>query len=528
MANKLLAEVPVTQDPQQLVLITRDAVFSRWGALADQARANAKGLLALDIDAVWTEQIETFVEFLAAWVEVDPARGGYREARRRVEAAITGRKNLRDFPAWQQQRLGAPPSSLDGARVSVLADPQRRDVHLLRRYRLAVGEQLDAIGVVKRCGGNPDQFVPIVNIAFAEWLSRAREQAPLLLKQLLHACRDVGIAQVVRGDLPCVSPLPFDASVLIPSRWQTVLYELGIAADPQRWGEQAVRPLLNRLDEPYPYVACLVADGDRMGAILDGMASADCHRTISRALAKFPQEARRIVEQEHLGSLVYAGGDDVLAFVPLPRALACAQALKNAFSSIMIDACIGQSAGPTLSIGIGIGHIMDGMGDLLALGRRAERLAKRDEAEGDRGRDRNGLGIVIDKRSGGTLRWRARWDDWNENPVGRLLNDAALLGERLSTKKVHEIGTALRRFPDPGPGLDGSWTLVLLHDVRRTIKRSETGEAAPSPPQLGLELDEATEYAVAHARIDGWVRRMLIAKVFAQAEPKPDRSQRVA
>jgi len=475
---------------------------------------------------VWTEQVETFVEFLAAWVEIDSANGGYAEARRRLEAAIAGRKNLRDFPAWRQQRLGAPPSSLDGARVSVLAEPKDRDPTVVRRYRLAVGEQLDAMGVIKRCGGGPDQFVPIINVAFANWLGQAQLAGPGLLDALAAACKDIGIARVSRRDLPCAKDFPFDASIMSPSRWKPVFDELSITADPQRWGEQFVRPLLRRCGEPYPYVACLVADGDRMGETLDRMVSADAHRKFSAALAKVPGEARRIVEQDHLGSLVYAGGDDVLAFVPVPMALACARALKDLFGSIMYHAFGGDIAAPTLSVGIGVGHVMEGMGELLELGREAERLAKRDDA--DRRRDRNGLGIIVDKRSGGKLGWRARWDDWSGDPVARLLNDAALLGEGVSSKKVHEIGAIVRRFPHPRDDLEKGWALALMRDVQRTMKRSETAGNAPSLAQLGLNLADADPYALAHAKIAGWVRRMLIARVFAAAEAKPRRVERAA
>lgn len=526
VANKLLAEVPPDQDPQALARSVRSAVFARWQALAEQARRRGQGLLASGIDAVWTEQVETFVEFLAAWVEVDSSQGGYRDARRRVEAEIAGRKTLRDFPAVRRQRPGAPPSSLDGARVSVLAEPKHRDQGVVRRYRLGDGEHLDAIGVIKRCGGEPDQFVPIVNVAFASWLSQARQAEPGLLDTLAAACKDIAIARVARRDLPCAKDFPFDASILLPSRWKAVFDELGITTDPQRWGEQVVRPLLRRCGEPYAYVACLVADGDRMGATLDTMVSADSHRAFSKALAKLPSEARRIVERDHLGSLVYAGGDDVLAFVPAPTALACARALKDVFGSIITNACGGGIAAPTLSVGIGVGHVMEGMGELLELGREAERLAKRDDA--DRGRDRNGLGIIVDKRSGGKLGWRARWDDWSGDPVGRLLNDTALLGESVSSKKVHEVGAIVRRFPHPRSGLENGWALALIRDVQRTIKRSETGGSAPSPAELGLDVADTDEYALAHRKIAGWVRRMLIARVFAEAGLKPMRSERAA
>jgi CRISPR-associated protein Cmr2 len=123
--------------------------------------------------------------------------------------------------------------------------------------------------------------------------------------------------------IPCAEAFPFDAGIFLRSRWKSVFEERGLTGDPVSWGRKHVAPLFDELFEPYPYVACLMADGDHMGRAIERLADANSHRAFSRALSDFAAEARRIVEQEHLGSLVYAGGDDVLAFLPLPEALAC-------------------------------------------------------------------------------------------------------------------------------------------------------------------------------------------------------------
>ncbi len=56
-----------------------------------------------------------------------------------------------------------------------------------------------------------------------------------------------------------------------------------------------------------------------MGKTIDNQKTPDAHRTISRALAGFAQEAATTVRQ-HEGELIYSGGDDVLALLPLHRA----------------------------------------------------------------------------------------------------------------------------------------------------------------------------------------------------------------
>jgi CRISPR-associated protein Cmr2 len=273
----------------------------------------------------------------------------------------------------------------------VLRPPKLRDGRLARKYRIADGEQLDAVGLVKRAGGNPEQFVPIVNVALASWLELAKSVAPAYLDALKNACAQVGISRVARTDLPCAEAFPFDASVLLASRWKAVFDEQGLSGDAGRWGRQYVGPLMKTLGEPYPYVACLVADGDRTGRAIDRLASADAHRSFSQTLSGFAGEARGIVEQRHRGVLIYSGGDDVLAFLPLPEALSCADDLRRRFSEVMADACneFPEEKRPTLSVGLGVGHIMESMGDLLALGHEAEREAKHDH---------NALAMLVDKR----------------------------------------------------------------------------------------------------------------------------------
>lgn len=76
--------------------------------------------------------------------------------------------------------------------------------------------------------------------------------------------------------------------------------------------------------KPTPYYALLLADGDGMGKAIDNQTSPKEHRQLSQQLAMFAQSAKAIIETTHKGSLVYAGGDDVLAFVPLHTVLACA------------------------------------------------------------------------------------------------------------------------------------------------------------------------------------------------------------
>jgi CRISPR-associated protein Cmr2 len=264
-----------------------------------------------------------------------------------------------------------------------------------------------------------------------------------------------------------------------------------------------------------------------------GTDAAERHRRFSSHLSEFAARARHIVEQEHLGSIVYSGGDDVLAFLPLPKALACAQSLRDAFAALMEDACPDFKELPTLSVGLGVGHVLESMGDLLNLGREAEKLAKGGHLPADR--RRNALAVIVDKRSGGKRQWRARWNDaqFAKGPARRLMDDADLRGA-VSTRKVYQIAETLRRFPRPGESIDDSavWARMLADEARRSLERMDAGGAslrlddATLKGQLGLDLGRAaapdeTLYDARHRTVADWIDRLLIARVLDEAQPVP-------
>ncbi|GIW08691.1 MAG: type III-B CRISPR-associated protein Cas10/Cmr2 [Dehalococcoidia bacterium] len=520
--NKLLALTPEGSDPAAIARVVREETKAFWRtAIADRVRQRCRRLISDGIDDVWNEQIETFLEFTAAWAPAD----NFVEARRKVSQAVDGRKLLRDFRAWEWQRGDVPSSSLDGARKTVLRKREDRDKDLAARYRIGDGENLDAVGLIKRAGGDPDQFVPIVNVAVADWVAYAEEIARDELTNLIHAAREIehktedgasspnavkrGLSRVVR-DLPCVKPFQFDASIFFPDRWPSVFKEQGLARDPLEWGERYVLPVLKKAKVPFPYVAFLVADGDRVGQALDTLTSPDSLRAFSKTLAEFASAARQIVEVDHRGALIYSGSDDVLAIVPVTRAVACADALRTRFAAAMAETSLPDGLKPTLSVGIGIGHVMEGMGDLLNLAREAEGAAKT---------DRNALAVIVDRRSGDKRTWRSSWDG---DPVRQLHQSTELFRKGLSSGKVYEIGAILRRLPAKvGPSEDQSWAALLVGEVRRALAR--TGESAFTPSDVDLAFPG--EYAKDREAVERWVNRMLLARVLEMARPGAERVQ---
>ncbi|SFF47650.1 CRISPR-associated protein, Cmr2 family [Fontimonas thermophila] len=251
------------------------------------------------------------------------------------------------------------------------------------------------------------------------------------------------------------------------------------------------------------YYALLMMDGDRMGAILSGdektailfrasfhpqvqkgfdqraaqqpllrqygdqkrPISPNRHLAISGALNDFSQTVvRHVVEEEHLGRVIYAGGDDVLAMLPVADLLSCMQRLRHAYSGVDSDHEGGVWQGLTLqqgfaalkkrqrlqvmrmmgehataSCGAIIAHHQAPLSAVLRELRSAEKRAK-----GEGGRD--AFSITVLKRSGGALYLTAQWGE----PVA-LLNEliAFLRAEDTSRRAVYHTLEWLRDLPEP-------------------------------------------------------------------------------
>ena len=268
--------------------------------------------------------------------------------------------------------------------------------------------------------------------------------------------------------------------------------------------------------EPDPYLAVLVADGDKMGSAISSISSPDDHRKFSQELSKFASAARTIVENNH-GSLVYSGGDDVLAFLPVDTCLDAARDLHEAFGSLNLTGTSDTDQNrptnltatsdtnqirptnltatsdtdqnrPTLSVGIAIGHKLVPLEDLLEYGRAAEHHAKEPH--------RNGLAIHLYTRSSGDpVRLREEWASstgfgldtrlktWIQFHLNDLLPDKAAYDLR-------EFAKAYKGWEKPLP------EKLLEKDLKRLLskKRADRGRSEIQKEDITLLMTQAHSY----------------------------------
>jgi CRISPR-associated protein Cmr2 len=373
---------------------------------------------------IWNDQVDDVIEFYAAWRVYSPQT--YQPDRAALMRLLAARKRCRDFlPA--RGRPGIPKSSLDGLRESVLRPSREWPAQSIGRLRLAEGEQLDVVGVVKRVwvqeGGSAPRYPSVARVAADPWL---RSVDASRMGPLLKACRNLGNEVLYEIDTSeeCGSPqyaaFPFEGTAVFRSRYLEFQREAQVSPEDLKPLARSLADLTCVFGEPSPYLGVLVADGDRMGQALCALQSPDAHREFSRALADFAGEARQIVNV-HSGVLVYAGGDDVLALVPMDRCIACSRSLRDRFSESLAIWSAKTRTNLTLSVGLAIAHFMEPLEDLLQYGRAAEKHAKGPRLDDSEQKQRDGFAVHVLKRGGGPVAVRANWS----TQLDRRLQDLA-------------------------------------------------------------------------------------------------------
>ncbi len=100
------------------------------------------------------------------------------------------------------------------------------------------------------------------------------------------------------------------------------------------------------------------------------------HAAISAALAHFASRSAPAIVKEYNGTVIYSGGDDLLALLPLSRAAACASELKRAYRN-GDDKSSGMGERATISAGIVYVHYREDLRLALEAAREAEVEAKK-------------------------------------------------------------------------------------------------------------------------------------------------------
>lgn len=516
IANVILARL-ADQEPEEVAKLARAACNRLWRDRATVARNRVPDLIRQD---VWEEQLAGVIEFYAAWTPL--FAGDYQGSRRRVMRLLAARKLVRDFPAWNGH-AGLPKSSLDGARETVLVafTDRAEDIpaKVARQVRPSRGEQLDIVGLTKRLN-QPRGFPSVSRIAADTWI---RNLPPGSLAELNRLCQTLANDERLMLIKVPDDKFPFEGSAVYRNRHHELARENADLKEdakqlPPEYHELTayVEQLEREFGIPDPYVACIAADGDRIGKALSGKTDHRRHQAFSDTLAGFARRAEEIVD-DNFGSLVYSGGDDVLAFVPVSRSLRCAIQLRNEFRKLVAP----EAPGSSLSVGIAIAHFLDNMEDHLEYARHAEKHAK-DGNPDENGRldpdlQKDGLAVHVHPRGGAPVKVRARWDGGLPQRLRRWTE--AYLDGSLSSKSSYDLRRLLAeyRIDKSRRWDDSSFVAAFPSEAARVLSGKSTTPKAAA--EIRAALESAKNWLEAAQKVD----EMIVARRFASAVRQPSK-----
>jgi CRISPR-associated protein Cmr2 len=244
------------------------------------------------------------------------------------------------------------------------------------------------------------------------------------------------------------------------------------------------------------YYAVIMMDGDDMGKWVSGKQEIPAReldikyqKELSEKLDRFAVQAVPTIVKEYAGQLIYAGGDDVLAFAPVNSALPMAKALRLAFSS---DA-MGLGARATASAGVVFAHEKAPLSMVLDYARSMEKRAK--AYQYPQGKPKDALGLAVLTHSGeireAVVPWALdgkQYTGMTEHCAVAYLQELVNMVQRqMSAKFIENFAQAF--LPLLGVGLKQNMKISVLTDAAqnrrlmeiemlRVLKRSAWDECA--------------------------------------------------
>lgn len=538
LPNKYIAIFKNSKDAQNATERSKDQIEKQWDRIRrdvwKEVIQNNKNLKPEDrvaAEKIWKRQSrpDTFFEIVWVIVEKKPDEE-YKDWLDRAQKALDARKRLHDFLPQLEDEPGEK-GTISGERVALHGiGTSRAEVRAFwtdlakERSVKDIGqegtERLDAIDTIKRFATEasviPNQAFPstssVATAPFVEKLLNAE-----IPESILH---DWDVVTSVELVTTVPKAIPYLKELAGKREW--ILFRDGDCYFPEAFAPRyleenyritanakekekkpylivkdkdfipnsltALRELINAVGtHPTPYYAIVQMDGDNMGKLLSGVENQDEHKKISEKLSEFSRKVvPKLVEEDRPARLVYAGGDDVLAFSPLEGLLDAVNSLQEAYCKKIKEAELDaeREKKVTASIGIAIAHHFTPLSFVLRTVREAENLAK--EHYG-----RNALVITVIRHSGEQTRVGCQWYYEDVTDGEKLADDAqpiALFGrfrdlfekDILSPKCVHIL-------------LEEASSLVWLDknvqasEIKRVLKRQRSDSKKDDLPDITIQ-----------------------------------------
>ena len=240
------------------------------------------------------------------------------------------------------------------------------------------------------------------------------------------------------------------------------------------------------LDKPSKYYAILRLDGDSMGRWLSGeflekkTELKEFHKKLTKELGAYAEcvdgeKSENGIIKEPRGKRVYAGGDDVLAFVNLNHLLPVMKDLRTKFPEFEeFGFEVKDNKKSSASAGIAIAHYKTPLSEVLKWAKKMEKEAKtiddRKKAKSiNDGKD--AFAIAVLKRSGEIRKTVFKWQYGTPSVIDVLDHLIQSLNQKeFSNNFIKSLGLEFRRLMDEeGQYKDSD---IIKTEMKRVVARS--------------------------------------------------------
>lgn len=231
------------------------------------------------------------------------------------------------------------------------------------------------------------------------------------------------------------------------------------------------------------YYAILMLDGDSMGRWISGeflekkTELKEFHKKLTKELGSYAEcvdgeKSENGIIKEPRGKLVYAGGDDVLAFVNLNHLLPVMKELRTNFPVFEeFGFEIKDNKKSSASAGIAIAHYKTPLSEVLKWARKMEKEAKTIDD------DKDAFAIAVLKRSGEIRKAVFKWQygtssviEILENLIMSLKQDEHTKQRNFSNTFIKILGVEFRRLMNEKGKYKNN--LLIKTEMKRLIGRS--------------------------------------------------------
>ena len=409
LPNHFLVVVP-EREFTQLVDESKESLENCWLNLAFEVKRRIQpsfDSLFKNWDSCWSSQIKDHWDYMWVAVEIndDELQNNYQNKVRRIQRFLEERKITRKFKQW------------DGSTAIKCTQCGRRevigpvnlgknsqfwiDVHAKFKTEIRKGDRLCAICLIKRFIKASDILKElkeikfestrdIASIPFRNHLTTKMENCAELTKNSNSLRRYITPHQGSINKIEDLDSIYLYKDEILPQKLLKEFFpdiQKG-TAEYEKKKKELEAPSKNLQDvltklykdlgiEPSKYYGVLFMDGDNMGKWMSGMLpkgisenfTKEEHKERSRKLGSTGNDVIPRIINDFNTPLVYSGGDDLLAFVPIDYLMSLAFKVRKEFNN-------GFYPEATMSAGMIIAHYSENLRKVLVEGRKAVERAK--------------------------------------------------------------------------------------------------------------------------------------------------------